>query len=413
MIYLIFGSISIAFVIVVAIAIFLLVRSSRNSEEINYLKSVNSSLTADMSKESALLRGIADGVYMVDFERNLTMLNPAAEKLTGWKASEAIGLKCWTVMNLKDEQGTSICQNSCPALEVWKKGGSIVRDDICFIRHRGTKNIQFSSSYAPILDINANIKGAICVFRDVTQRKEIERQRNEFVSTASHELRTPITALEGYISLAKDARTCKIDDKASQFLDKAHNTALGMSSLIQNLLTITKIEDAKIQLNITNFSIHDLAKDAVEALQPIAKTKKLYLKLNEVEHQEVKGETAIGRGLNVAADREKIQEVLYNLIENGLKYTENGGVSITISYDKDFATICVSDTGVGIPAEGQQHIFEKFYRVDNSATRETGGTGLGLFITRSLVEMSGGQIWLESQVGKGSKFYFTIPRSLD
>lgn len=386
---------------------------TKKNEELTYLKSVNSSLTADMSKESALLRGIADGVYMVDFERNLTMLNPAAEKLTGWTVSEAVGLKCWTVMNLKDEQGNSICQNNCPALAVWQKGEPIVRDDVCFIRRRGTKSVEFSSSYAPILDINANIKGAICVFRDVTQKKEVERQRNEFVSTASHELRTPITALEGYISLANDQKVCQIDNKARGFLDKAHKTALGMSSLIQDLLTITKIEDARIQLNTTNFSIHELAGEAVEALQLSAKEKGLYLKLKEVEHQLVKGETTIGRSLNVVADKEKILEALYNLIENGLKYTVKGGVSLSISYDKDFATVCVADTGVGIPTEGQQHIFEKFYRVDNSATRETGGTGLGLFITRSLIEMSGGKIWLESQVGKGTKFYFTLPRSID
>jgi PAS domain S-box-containing protein len=393
--------------------IVLFARLEKDREELNYLKSVNSSLTADMSKESALLRGIADGVYMVDFQRNLTMLNPAAEKLTGWKVGEAVGLKCWTVMNLKDEQGNSICQKDCPALKVWKDGKPFVRDDVCFIRHRGTKNTQFSSSYAPILDINANIKGAICVFRDVTQKKEVERQRNEFVSTASHELRTPITALEGYISLAKDQKVCTIDSKAGEFLEKAHNTALGMSSLIQNLLTITRIEDTKIQINTTKFSIHELAGEAVDALQPLAKEKGLALKLKEVEHQQVKGETAIGRSLNVTADEEKIREVLYNLIENGLKYTDKGGVSLSISYDKDFATVCVSDTGIGIPADGQQHLFEKFYRVDNSATRETGGTGLGLFITRSLVEMSGGQIWVESQVGRGSKFYFTLPRSID
>jgi signal transduction histidine kinase len=241
----------------------------------------------------------------------------------------------------------------------------------------------------------------------------VERQRNEFVSTASHELRTPITALEGYISLAEDEKICKIDDKAKGFLDKAHNTALSMSQLIKNLLTITKIEDAKLQMNVTNFSIHDLVSEAVEALQPSSKEKNLYLKLNEVQNQEIKGETAIGRSLNVTADKEKIREVLYNLIENGLKYTKLGGISITITYDKDFATVCVADTGMGIAADGQQHLFEKFYRVDNTATRETGGTGLGLFITRSLVEMAGGQIWLESQVGKGSKFYFTLPRSID
>jgi PAS domain S-box-containing protein len=341
------------------------------------------------------------------------MFNPAAEAMTGWSREEAIGLKCWTVMNLKDEQDNSVCQKDCPAFKVWQGGKNIIRDDTCFIRHRGSKSIQISSSYAPIHDSSGNYKEAICVFRDITQKKEIERSKNEFVSTASHELRTPVTALEGYISLAKNEKICQIDTKAKEYLEKAHQVALSMSDLIKNLLTITKIEEAEIQLNVTNFSIHEFAGETIEALQQSAQEKGVYLKLNEVQNQEVKGETTIGRSLNVAADEEKIREVLYNLIENGLKFTREGGVSISITYDKDFATVCVSDTGIGISADGQQHIFEKFYRIDNTDTRETGGTGLGLFITRSLIEMSGGQIWLESQVGKGTKFYFTLPRSID
>ncbi|MDD5693658.1 MAG: ATP-binding protein [Patescibacteria group bacterium] len=397
----------------VSIILILFLKSRKERVELKSLRDLKSSLAANESKESALLLSIADGVYMVDTERNLTMFNPAAEEMTGWTKEEAVGLKCWTVLNLKNEQDDSICQNDCPAKKVWTSGENIVRDDTCFIRHRGAKSVQVSSSYAPIRNSNGDYSGAICVFRDITEKKEVERQRNEFVSTASHELRTPITALEGYISLAENGKICQIDEKAHEYLDKAHQTALGMSDLVKNLLTITKIEDAKIQISVGDFSIHDLAGETVEVLQPFAKEKNLYLKLNEVENQEIKGEKAIGRSLNVRADREKIREVLYNLIENGLKFTTTGGVSISINYDKDFSTVTVSDTGMGISSDGQQHIFEKFYRVDNTATREAGGTGLGLFITRSLVEMSGGRIWLESQVGKGTKFYFTLPRSID
>ncbi len=411
--YLVLGIIILLLVILLFVIFFLIYKSKKEKRELKSLRDLNSTLTASGSKENALLLGIADGVYMVDNERNLTMFNPPAEEMTGWTREEAVGLKCWTVMNLKNEQDESICQNDCPVKKVWNKGENIIRDDTCFIRHRGSKSVQVSSSYAPIRDSNGDNRGAICVFRDITEKKEVERQRNEFISTASHELRTPITALEGYISLAENDNICQIDDKAQEFLEKAHQTALGMSELVKNLLTITKIEDAKIQITITDFSIHDLARETVEALQPSAIGKNLYLKLNEVDNQEVKGEKAIGRSLNVRADKEKIREVLYNLIENGIKYTTVGGTSISITYDKDFATVSVSDTGMGIPSDGQQHIFEKFYRVDNTATRETGGTGLGLFITRSLVEMSGGRIWIESQVGKGSKFYFTLPRSID
>lgn len=379
----------------------------------NELEKSNSSLTADQNKEEALLAGIADGVYVVDMDRNMTMFNAAAEEMTGWKATEAIGLKCWTAMNLRNDTGASVCQKDCPAMAVWNTGENVMRDDTCFVKKRGNKKIQISSSYSPIKDKNGKLTGAICVFRDITAKIEVERLRNEFVSTASHELRTPITAMEGYMELIENEKICKIDGKAKEYIKKARGIALGMSNLVKNLLTVTKIEEGKIQTNITHFGIHDLATEVIEAMGPAATTKKLYLKIVESPNQKIKGEKAIGRSLNVIADREQIREVLYNLVENGLKFTINGGVSISIAYDADYATVEIADTGMGIPADGQKHLFEKFYRVDNTATREVGGTGLGLFITRSIIEMFGGSIWLESQVGKGTKFFFTIPRSLD
>ncbi len=377
------------------------------------LESSNLQLSASQNKEEALLAGIADGVYVVDMDRNMTMFNGAAEEMTGWKASEAIGLKCWTAMNLKNETDISVCQKDCPALNVWNTGENVLRDDTCFNKKRGNKKIVISSSYSPIKDKNGKLTGAICVFRDITSKKEVERLRNEFVSTASHELRTPITAMEGYMELIENEKICKIDDKAREYVTKARGQALGMSNLVKNLLTVTKIEEGKIQTDITKFSIHELAAEVVEAMGQNAKSRNLGLKLQETTGSSIKGEKAVGRSLNVVADKEQAREVLYNLVENGLKYTSEGEVTISIAYDKDFATVCVADTGMGIPADGQKHIFEKFYRYDNTATREVGGTGLGLFITRSIVEMFGGSIWLESQVNKGTKFYFTIPRSLD
>lgn len=382
-------------------------------DESNKLEKSNLDLTANQNKDEALLAGIADGVYVVDMERNLTMFNPAAEDMTGWKNTEAIGLKCWTVMNLKDGTDISVCQKDCPAMAVWNTGENVMRDDTCFTKKRGNKKLQFSSSYSPIKDKNGKLTGAICVFRDITATKEVERLRNEFVSTASHELRTPITAMEGYMELIENEKICKIDDKAKDYITKARNTAQGMSNLVKNLLSVTKIEEGKIQTNITHFSIHDLVAEVVEAMGPSANNRNLTLKIVESPGQKIKGEKAIGRSLNVVADREQIREVLYNLVENGLKFTVEGGVTISITYDADNATVVVADTGMGIPADGQKHLFEKFYRVDNTATREVGGTGLGLFITRSIVEMFGGKIWIESQVNKGTKFFFTIPRSLD
>jgi PAS domain S-box-containing protein len=377
------------------------------------LTKMTSKVTAEKAQDEAVLTAIADGVYAVDMDRNLVLLNKAGADLTGWEEKDALGLKCSAVMKLKNEEDVSVCEKDCPALQVWNTGEPVFRTDTCFV-HKGTKKrIQLSSSYAPIKDFEGNMSGAICVFRDITKEKELERLRNEFVSTASHELRTPITATEGYLSIITDSGMVKIDDKGKEFIGKAKSTLLAMSKLIQNLLSVTKIEEGKLETNVTNFSIHDLAKEVVDVFAAKANEKGIKIELIESKDLTLKGKKVVGRSLNVRADMEMIREVLNNLIENAIKFTTKGGVSVSIDYDEEFATVNVEDTGMGMPKEGQKHLFEKFYRVDNTATREVGGTGLGLYITRSIVETFGGRIWVESAQGKGSKFHFTVPLALD
>lgn len=384
------------------------IRSSNKS-----LDQIADKLTAEKSQDEAVLSAIADGVYAVDMERNLVLLNKAAQEMTSWTEKDALGLKCRTVMKLKKGDDISVCEKDCPAMAVWNTGKPVFRNDTCFVNKKSHKRVQLSTSYAPIKDMDGKMAGAICVFRDVTKEKEVERLRNEFVSTASHELRTPITATEGYLSIITDSGMVKIDNKGKEFIGKAKNTLLGMSRLIQNLLSVTKIEEGKLETNVTNFSIHDLTKEVVEVFAPRAKEKGISLELEESKDLSVKGKKVVGRSLNVRADKDMIKEVLNNLVENAIKFTPKGGVKVSIDYDQEFATVNVEDSGMGMPQEAQKHLFEKFYRVDNSATREVGGTGLGLYITRSIVESFGGRIWVESTMKKGSKFHFTIPLALD
>lgn len=377
------------------------------------LGQVADKLTAQQSQEHAVLAAIADGVYAVDNDRNLVLLNKAAQGLVSWEEKDAIGLKCWNVMKLKNQDDISVCEKDCPALKVWNTGEPVFRTDTCFLNRKNHKKMQLSSSYAPIKDLQGKMVGAICVFRDITQEKEVERLRNEFVSTASHELRTPITATEGYLSIVTDSGMCKPDAKSVEFIGKAKSTLMSMSKLIKNLLAVTKIEEGKLETTLSNFSIHDLTKEVIQVFQKQADDKGIKLELTESKSLGTGQKKAIGRSLNVHADQEMIREVLNNLIENAIKFTPKGGVTVSIDYDEEFATVNVEDSGMGMPAEGQKHLFEKFYRVDNTATREVGGTGLGLYITRSIVETFGGRIWVESAQGKGSKFHFTVPLALD
>ena len=377
------------------------------------LTGMASKATAEKTQEEAVLTAIPDGVYAVDMNRNLVLFNKAAQEMTNWAEKDVLGLKCQTVMNLKKEDNASVCEKDCPAMAVWNTGEAVFRNDTCFTHKKSKKRIQLSSSYAPIKDFQNKVVGALCVFRDITKEKEVERLRNEFVSTASHELRTPITATEGYLSIVTDSGMCKVDEKSKEYIGKAKATLMAMSKLTKNLLSVTKIEEGKLETNITNFSIHDLTKEVVGIFKKQADEKGIKLELVESKNLSVKDKKAIGRSLNVHADQEMIKEVINNLIENAIKFTEKGGVLVSIDYDEEFATVNVEDTGMGMPPEAEKHLFEKFYRVDNTATREVGGTGLGLYITRSIVEIFGGRIWIESSPGKGSKFHFTIPLALD
>jgi PAS domain S-box-containing protein len=377
------------------------------------LKKVADRLTAEKSQDEAVLTAIADGVYAVDRDRNMVLLNKAAQGMIGWSEKDALGIKCKTVMNLKNDKDISVCEKDCPALAVWNTGEPVFRNDTCYIQRKSKQRVQLSSSYAPIKDLEGNMVGAICVFRDVTKEKELERQRNEFVSTASHELRTPITAAEGYISIITDSGMCKVDEPTKEFLGKAKSTLLGMSNLVKNLLAVTKIEEGRLETTVTNFPIKDLVIEVVEVFTKKATEKGIKLEFIQSQDISATGKKAIGRSLNVRADREMLREVLNNLTENAIKFTINGGVRISVDYDDEFATVNIEDTGMGMPKEGQKHLFEKFYRVDNTATREVGGTGLGLYITRSIVETFGGRIWVDSEPKKGSRFHFTIPLALD
>jgi PAS domain S-box-containing protein len=405
------GSYIFALLLVTVFSTFLGYRYRKSMIDKSKLEKYTKNVSADKSKDEAIFSNIGDGIYAVNTKREMILFNPQAEKITGWKSKDTIGLPCKKIMNLKNEQSVSICEKDCPALQVWNTGENVVRDDICFFG-RGKGDTKLEGTYAPIKEMDGKVTGAICVFRDVTKKKEVERMRSEFVSTASHELRTPITAMSGYIELALNKDVCKVDEKGAEYLNKAFQTAHAMSNLIKNLLVVTKIEDRKLEYTITNFSLKDLVEEVIEVFDKKAKEKGIELKHDSNPNLTIKGKV-VSRSLDVRADREQIREVLNNLVENAIKFTPKGSITISIEYDDDFAKVCVKDTGFGISENGQKHLFEKFYQVDNTATREVGGTGLGLYITRSIIESFDGNIWVESEEGKGSKFFFTVPRALD
>lgn len=251
-----------------------------------------------------------------------------------------------------------------------------------------------------IKDLDGKLYGVAFIFHDQTRLATLEKTRQEFVANVSHELRTPLTLIKGCVETLLEG--AKDDPETSvRFLQTIKKHSDRLNFLIQDLLTISKLESGQTKLNLEKLNIRKIVQDIIEDL------KKRAIERNVQIHNNISGD------IEIVADAERIKQVFYNLIDNAIKYGRIGGnVWINESKDESVLTISVKDDGPGIPPEARERIFERFFRVDKARSREQGGTGLGLSIVKHIVQAHGGKVWVESQFGKGSIFYFTIPLSL-
>lgn len=372
------------------------------------LETLTGQLTTEQLKADAIMSSIGEGVMVIDGMRRIKLFNKAAQDLTGWDESSAQGIDFNLVLQLKTADDQPIVELNDPFAEAWKKQTEVVKDTLAMTTRSGRK-IQVNLSISPIFDANKQPSGAIALFRDISEAKQVERQKEEFVSTASHEMRTPVAAIEGYISLAMNENVASIDDRARKYLEKAHDTIQHLGELFRDLLSVTKAEEGQLGGRIDAIDIGKLAQSAVDDMQFTIKKKNLTL-VYQIGDQ---GGKAIAPLFYVAANHERLREVIMNLIDNAGKFTTEGGIKVVLEGDDKEVTVSVSDSGVGIAQEDIGHLFQKFYRIDSSATRTIGGTGLGLYLCRRLIEAFNGRIWVESKIGQGSSFKFSLPRLTD
>ncbi len=378
-------------------------RSSNNNKGGSEL---SKSLRDEKNKSNLIVNNIDDGVILVDNQNIIQLFNPAAAKLTGWAEDEALGIDYRSVIKLVDDKGKPYEDTAHPFYQVFINKNTI-RDSRAFISQKSNKSVAVDISVSPLIDSSGIISAAIGVFRDVDVQRKEEKQRADFISTASHEMRTPVAAIEGYLALAMNDKVSTIDDKALGFLEKAHSSTEHLGKLFQDLLTSAKAEDGRLTSHPVLTDIGDFLDKLVDDLRFAAEKKGLQMEL-------IKGvpnnHPTIAPMMYATVDPDRLREVVTNLFDNAVKYTEAGKISIGITADDTVVQFHIQDTGPGIPKEDIPHLFQKFYRVDNSATRTIGGTGLGLFISRKIVELYGGTIWAESEVGVGSTFYINLPR---
>lgn len=376
---------------------------TRNREK---AENLSGQLVGEQSKIELMIEEIADAVIGVNQSCQIVVFNRAAEELTGWDRASAMGLHYNNVLGLHDPKDRAIQDSSDPFLKAFEASGKIKLDDY-YILGKNDEKIIFSIAVAPTKDASGNLSGAIAIFHDISEQKALQRERNEFVSTASHEMRTPVAAIEGYLSMASNPRLAQIDVRGKDYIEKAHQAALHLGKLFRDLLSVTKLEDRTLNDHPEVFSLAELTKQTVETINMLPREKDVVLSFRA--ESKLMGSKTVLPLANVLADKDRVQEALNNLIDNAIKYTPRGKVEVTLEEADSHAIVRVADTGMGISPEDQKHLFEKFYRVNNSKTREIGGTGLGLYISRNLIEHYGGKVNVKSSLGKGSIFSFSLP----
>mgnify|MGYP001093534657 CR=1 FL=1 len=352
-----------------------------------------SQLAEERYKIESILESSADGIMTIDPRRRILAFNAGMERLTSWKREEAVGKYCFEVLGLRDGLGTVICQTNCPIAQ--EVEGFVGLDGI--ITTRDDQKVDVGMSYSVARSPSGELLPTVVNVRDVSRLRQIENLRSTLFATVSHELQTPISIIKAYAStLARtDAEWSQqtIRDKLQAIEEESDR----LSVLVSKLLYTSRLESGAFSLNRL---LLDLAKEA-------HKVAKRFAELTEIHKVEVDFSSEFPP---VLADPEKIGEVLTNLVENAIKFSPQGG-TITIKGETsgDKVLVTVADEGIGIPLRDQERVFDGFYRVEDSSAKPTQGAGLGLYICKTLIEAHGGQIWVDSEVGKGSRFTFSLP----
>jgi PAS domain S-box-containing protein len=344
---------------------------------------------------NAIIEQSADGVMILDNRWRITTFNKAMEQLTDWPRSEAIGRPCAEVLGIRNAQDVNICLTDCPLQRVPRPPNPVAEG---WITTRDGRERYIQSRYAPQWGEDGIFMGAIANVRDVTEQKREEELQSTFVSIISHELKTPVSIIKGYAgTLGREDATWSAET-VREGMHIIEEEADRLARQIQDLLDVSRLQAGQMRLEFTDWSLPEMARSVVAAFA--AQT-------DERFEFELRFPDDFPP---VHADYERVRMVLTNLVSNAIKYSPDGGLIRIGGHARERVAMCyVSDQGVGIAPEERERIFERFYRVDNRLRRKTQGTGLGLYLTQAIVEAHGGTIRVESKVGRGSRFLFTLP----
>lgn len=354
----------------------------------------------EAAKNRAILESIADGVLVIDHNGRVLLVNPAAEELLGFAAIALEGEHFRHMLGLGE---TADDRELAQAL-YGELRARLETESAAEVEQRGSIRLEagkrvLAVNIAPLVVTLGGTPGLVAALRDVSRQAEVERLKNEFISTVSHELRTPMTSIKGYTDLLFLGMAGGLTDAQRNFLQIIKSNADRLTALVNDILDISRIETGRLRLTIEPLDILDLIGQAIASFREQYREKGLDLEWSPPEALSL-----------VRGDAARVTQILSNLLANAWHYTPAGGrVTVTAEERGDVVLVHVADTGIGISPDNLGRIFDRFFRVDDPVVQDAGGTGLGLSIVKMFVEMLGGEITVESELGKGSTFSFSLP----
>lgn len=351
------------------------------------------------AEAESLFRSIGDGAITTDEFGRITRVNPAAQQLLGYEEAELIGSWFPKKIIAVTFENTTLNLIDRPMTRAFLTGKPI--SEKMYYRRKNGQKVPVAVNVSPIL-LNGKPLGAIEVFRDITLEQEVDRMKSEFISLASHQLRTPLSAIKTYTHMLHDGYMGKLNTAQKRSLSTIISASNRMNELISTLLNITRIESGTIAVTPKLLRVDSLAEEVLRELSLMADSKSIKLNLA----------TQGKASTTIKTDALIVKEVLTNLVSNAIKYTpEKGSVSVTVQPRRADILVEVTDSGWGIPKFAQDQIFSKFFRAQNIVKRETTGTGLGLYLVKGLLDALDGKIWFESEEDHATTFFFTLPRA--
>lgn len=346
----------------------------------------------DDSFISSIVESVDDAIIGKTLEGRITSWNRGAENLYGYSRNEAIGQPISFIFppELKDELHG--------ILEKIKKGEHI-RHYQTFRMDNSGRRIPVSVSISPVTDKRGIISGISAIDRDITKEKELDRLKDEFISLASHALRTPLSAIKGLISMIYQGDYGPVNKNLEKPIANISLSTERLIQLVNDLLNISRVQTGRLEFVLTKFSLVNSIENIIKQLDPLAKLHNLEIKFTQQSVPDVQ------------ADIKKTDDILNNLFSNALKFTNKGVLEASLKIENDLIIVLVKDTGIGISEKDKSKLFHRFQQIANPTSKQIAGTGLGLYLSKMLAKKMGGDVWLvSSEIKKGSTFAFSLPK---